>query len=236
MNKNQTSIDRHSATTEPNFRNAISKKQTLTLLYAIVLLMLFIIKLQNGIDPSYLLRDPAATFEAPFYVGMISNIGILIWCASTSICFFTFAITRQHSTLMMSSFLLGSGAINCLLLFDDFFLLHEEVFPNYLYLSEKKVMVLYLMFGLWYAWKHRKTILKTHFLFLITAISFFVLSVGCDQATFYFPESWLEDGTQKLIEDGLKLLGIVTFAYYYIDLCSDYIHQVFGHQEEARIN
>ncbi|MDJ1172696.1 hypothetical protein [Roseofilum capinflatum] len=223
-----------------SFISNIAKRKTIIFVFVMVLLTLLILKWQNWIHPGYLTRDPSAILEAPFYIGIISNIGILMWCASTSICFFTFAITRKHSTAMMSSFLLGSGAINCLLLFDDFFLLHEEVFPgylyNYLYTSEKRVVAIYLMFGLWYAWKNRKIILKTRFLLLIIAISCFLLSVVCDQATSYFPEAWVKDGTKIIIEDGFKFLGIVSFIYYYINFCFDYINQVFGHKGEGRIN
>ncbi|MDJ1180304.1 hypothetical protein PJF56_15675 [Roseofilum sp. BLCC_M91] len=223
-----------------SFISKIAKNKTIIFLFSTVLLTLLILKLQNSIDPGYLTRDPSAILEAPFYIGIISNIGILMWCASTSICFFTFAITRNHSTPMMSSFLLGSGAINCLLLFDDFFLLHEEVFPNYLYkylyTSEKRVVVIYLIFGLWYALKNRKTILKTRFSLLIIAISCFLLSVVCDQTTSYFPEAWIKDGTKNIIEDGFKLLGIVSFIYYYINFCFNYINQLLWDKKEGKMD
>ena len=90
------------------------------------ILYLAILYLSNihNIKLSLVIRDLAQTCGYPIGVGMISNIGILLWGAAASICLFTtFSenINRESSKLL----LLG-GLFSGLLCIDDFFLLHDR--------------------------------------------------------------------------------------------------------------
>ena len=69
--------------------------------------------------------DPTATLSAHPFTGLVSNIGIIFWCATVAICFFTFAIYRASNQDKISIFLLISAFLSLILLLDDLFLFHE---------------------------------------------------------------------------------------------------------------
>lgn len=173
----------------------------------------------TGLPVSYFTADVAATTKQEFYVGMYSHIGIMLWCACTAICFFSYAALRKQSkNQKLSLFLLCSGIITLLLLVDDLFLLHEAVFPNYLNISEKKFFAGYALIMLSYFVRFSKTILKTEFLFLLLALGFFGISILID---IKFTEEYL-------FEDGAKLLGIVSWVTYFTRVCLSHVRSNIG--------
>ena len=104
-------------------------------LYVPIIILLsgvIFVSLTIGIPLGNFTRDPAAVAKYHPAIGIVSNIGILYWCATASICFFCFAVLRNlEKQREFQRFILSSGLITSLLLVDDFFLLHE----NYLQLN-----------------------------------------------------------------------------------------------------
>ena len=98
-----------------------------------LILYLAILYISNfyNIKLNLVVRDLAQTCGYPIGVGMISNIGILLWGAAASICLFTSfseIINNESSKLL----LLG-GVFSSLLCIDDFFLLHDRyIGPDFL--------------------------------------------------------------------------------------------------------
>ena len=109
----------------------------------IYLAILYLSNIHN-IKLSLVIRDLAQTCGYPIGVGMISNIGILLWGAATSICLFTAfieSIKREFSKLL----LLGGG-FSGLLCIDDFFLLHDRyVGPDFLNLTYLTISIIILI-------------------------------------------------------------------------------------------
>lgn len=164
----------------------------------------------TGLPVSYFTADVAATTKQEFYVGIYSHIGIMLWCACTAICFFSYAALRKQSkNQKLSLFLLYSGIVTLLLLIDDLFLIHEAVFPKYFNVSEKRFYAGYGLILLSYFIWFRKTIFKTEFFFLALALGFFGVSVLID----------LKFTQRYLFEDGAKLLGIVSWVTYFTRVC-----------------
>ena len=183
-----------------------------------VLLALTFGSLVAGIPISYFTRDPSALMGVPFYIGLLSNLGILLWCSSAAICLFSFMVFRGVvKNTEVALFFLFSGILTIILLFDDFFLIHESVFPNYLNIPEKLFYAGYVPTLLTYLVRFRKIILKTEFLLLLLALTFFGLSIFTDlfQQTFDILKPNLVD----LIEDGSKFLGIVSWCAYFVRVC-----------------
>lgn len=172
-----------------------------------------------GVPIQYLTHDPAAIMGAPFYVGLFSNISVLLWCASAAVCFFSFlALKESVNNREFSSFCLFSGFVTTLLLLDDFFLLHESVFPKYLNIPEKLVYAGYGITILLYLLRFRILILKTEFLPLLFALSFFGFSGAFDLLQQAF--SLLQSSLQSFLEDGIKLLGVVSWCTYFVRVCA----------------
>ncbi len=176
------------------------------------LILLFVVFLKIAFDVSTgdLLRDANAVSHRPPYVGMVSNLGILAWCATACICLFT-AFLSHPKGINVESFLLYSGILSAILMFDDLFQFHDEAFPEYLNLSEELVLLSYGLFALIIFYRHKDIILSTNYLILLTCLALFFISIVVDQ---FFKEIPAE----KLIEDGAKFTGILTWLGYYLQI------------------
>ena len=132
------------------------------------LTILYFSKLYD-IKLSLVVRDLAQTCGYPIGVGMISNIGILLWGAASSICFFTTfseSINRESSKLI----LLG-GLFSSLLCIDDFFLLHDRyVGPDFLNLT-------YLAISIFLLVRFRMLLKKIGIFNLLISLLFLLLTI-----------------------------------------------------------
>ena len=183
---------------------------TLILPSSILYLTILYISSLYNIKLSLVVRDLAQTCGYPIGVGMISNIGILLWGATASICLFTtFSenINRESSKLL----LLG-GLFSGLLCIDDFFLLHDRYMgPDFLNLTYLAISIFLLV--------RFRTILKKIGLFnLVISILFLGLSIFFDGVIQQiFDQSY--DITQ-LIEEGFKFLGITCWLNFWCKAAS----------------
>lgn len=176
-----------------------------------VSLIFIIFKLITKLSINLLTRDPLVITNAHFYIGMISNIGILFWCAGAAICLFSYAIVKRNNLPReLTKFLLFSGLLTSFLTIDDLFMLHDVVFPEYLYINEYLIYVVYLGIVLSFFIKNLKFIKKTEFIILLAATGFFALSIIFDTLFAELP---------TFIDDIFKLLGIITWFTYFSRLC-----------------
>jgi hypothetical protein len=163
----------------------------------------------TGIPLDWLTRDPSAVTGSGFYIGMLSNLGMMLWSATTAICFFgTFLPSRSHHFRQPSFFLPISGILCLILTLDDGFMLHERVFPRLLHIPEIGIFLGYLIIFAGYSMYFFRWIVMTDYLLLILALLFLGLSTISDQI---FPFSSLE----TFMEDSLKFLGIVFWLAYF---------------------
>ncbi|MBD2356755.1 hypothetical protein H6G41_19350 [Tolypothrix sp. FACHB-123] len=215
------------AGTKPSYQIKIVALIFLATMIPVTLIFLFLnIGQKTGI--SYLTRDPSALTHTPFYIGLFSNIGILLWCAGATSCLFSYAILKKnHRYRELSKFLLFSGFLTCFLMFDDLLLLHEEVFPKYLNISENVFYVFYLAIILFGTFKNFNFIKKTELIILLAAVVFFVLSIVSDRI--------YNSHLVAKIEDLWKLVGISTWFTYLTRLClreiSSLIHSSATHED-----
>ena len=184
----------------------------------ILVAMIVLVGLQLSIPVTDLTRDPSATTGDSPFIGALSHLGVLFWCASVAICFFSFALLQRTGNIgKFSAFFLFGGLISLILLLDDLFLLHETVFPLYLNIPEKLVFLSYGLILLGYLTQFRKLILKTDFIFLIFAFCLFGLSIVIDL---------LDLRISILFEDGSKLFGIVSWFGYFARTCFQVVKQI----------
>lgn len=173
-----------------------------------------------------LTKDANAVAGAPLYAGAISNIGILFWCATASICFFCFAMVRNRGhTTSAGQFLLAAGILTTLIMFDDLFEVHERILRDVLSIPE------YITFSFYGALlaviiaRYRGVIVKSDFVLLVLAIMFFALSMTADLAQHHIPWLYTRIGS-FLFEDGCKLLGILSWCGYFVTVGSQLTRQV----------
>lgn len=192
----------------------------------IILALSALASLYTDISIAVFLRDPTATLGAHPLVGVQSNLGVLVWCTAAAVCLFTSVILRcTQVDKTLSFFILGAGVITSVLLFDDFFLLHEDLLRRYLPLGgeisfiEEIIFAGYGLVMALYIARFRKNILGFEYLLLFLAFVFFGLSVVIDLLdNRIFLDKW-NPSWSFFFEDGFKFLGIVSWSAYWIRAC-----------------
>ncbi len=152
-------------------RDYVSKftalKTTIPWLYIPVVLGLLItvtISYKFNIPIAKFTRDPAAITHSHPLLGIISHIGVLLWCSSAAICFFSYTLIQKiHISRDALLFTLFGCIIIFILLVDDLFLLHERIYPRYFSISERVTIASYAIIFLLYIIRFQKLILETNF-------------------------------------------------------------------------
>lgn len=168
----------------------------------------------SGVGFDIMTRDVTATAGVHPLTGVLSSLGILLWCAAASVCAFA-AITLPGSQPPEAfRFLLSSALLSAYLLLDDFFLIHDELVPRYVGLGQEVVYATLGIALMAYLVVFRGVILRTNFSVLLLALGFLAASVVLDALL----EPWLVrlGDWQYLIEDGAKWLGIAAWCSYYV--------------------
>jgi hypothetical protein len=189
--------------------------------FAPAALLLAVAYLQTAVPVRDLIRDTNAALGAPFYVGVISDLGLLLWGAAAAVCLFTWALLSGTKGREWKSFLLASGVFSVVLLLDDWLQLHEVVMPDYLGVPELLVYAAYILAGLAYLFAFRTAILKTDFSLLAIALALFALSTVLDQ--FSQVGSLPSFRGIGAIEEAAKLMGILAWLTYFVRTCKSVI-------------
>lgn len=198
-----------------------SKNQTkfrfpaLFIIYILVLIFLgltVLVSVYADISLGVFSRDPMITLGGHPLTGVQSYLGVLIWIASASICFFCYSFLQYHQNSPKNSlFFLWSAVITFWLAFDDLFLIHEylpEIVPG---LSQEIIYAVYGITLAWYIIKFWKRILHSEYSLFVAALVFFGLSIFIDIIQNSWNSPW-----RILFEDGFKLFGIVSWSSYFI--------------------
>jgi len=159
--------------------------------------------------------DPAAIANVHPLVGVLSNIGVLLWSWTAAVCIFTgFVVLRTTSDKSEAYYFLSFGFLTLLLSIDDFFLFHEVLAERYLGLGEKTVYSAYLILTMTYIAHYWRKIVFDEPLLLVIALAGFGTSLAAD----LFLEPLLEAtwSLYYLLEDGSKFLGIVGWFGYFV--------------------
>ena len=172
---------------------------------AILYLAVLYISNLYDIKLTLVVRDLAQTCGYPIGVGMISNIGILLWGASSSICLFT---TFSGNTKSDSSkLLLLGGGFSGLLCIDDFFLLHDRyIGPDFLNFTYLAISILILV-------RFRRILKEIGLFNLIISFLFLGLSIFFDGVIQQIFNQSYE--LTQLIEEFFKFLGIACWLNFW---------------------
>ncbi|WP_088890904.1 hypothetical protein [Leptolyngbya ohadii] len=197
------------------------------LVVSIACIALLIMALQANLPFPLLSRDVFAIAEIPVYFALFSNLGVLCLCAASAICLFSAAVINHHyKDRTNTSFLLLSGFVTLGLMIDDFFMLHEEVFPSRLGASEESIYLVYITVFVLYLFRSRRAILQTNFILFFVAIGFLGISMLTDRIIEGLPflSNLLSTEQEFFLEDGLKFLGIIAWLFYFIDTSLTAVH------------
>ncbi|NER82990.1 MAG: hypothetical protein F6K42_26230 [Leptolyngbya sp. SIO1D8] len=200
------------------------------LLYAFSLLFLCSIALialaKPELNPGDLTRDPVSVLQGHQLIGVVSNVGILVWNTGVSICFFSHIIYRKSKRyFFLSRFFLWFGIFTVTLLLDDLFLLHETSSE---FRIPKEILFgfygSYLIFSIKYFWRllgNRKAVL------FWLALLFLGASVSVDTILDFSLLPLPHGPITTFIEDALKFLGIVSWTGFLVKISFQTFSQTF---------
>ena len=171
-----------------------------------IYLLIIILSNSSGIESILVIRDLAQTCGYPIGVGLISNLGILIWSASASISLFS-SLSGLVQKRENSNFLFSGGILTFILCIDDFFLLHDK------YIGADFLYITYSIMGLYILTKFRKLILDIDFLPFIVSVILLSLSIAFDKTIQeIFPNNYINI---QLYEEGFKFVGIICWMNFW---------------------
>jgi len=184
-----------------------------------VLVMVLGIAYTSDVPVTDLLRDPSATLDGAWYVGLVSIAGVALWAAAAAICVLCLGAeaTRGQRSLLLA------GAVTSLVLgADDAFLLHEAIkngigIPSPVTIGAYGVIAIVLF---WRAWSYLKT--RPDLAVFVVAVALFAISVILDAAG----EADLPTPPYSaVIEDVAKFLGLVTWVTFFAGVGRDLIRR-----------
>ena len=217
----------------------ILRKHFVLLYYFLVFLILAIAFVATVVNPLItdrdLFIDILALVELPFYTGSMSQLGVLIWCASATSCLLTYFLLRKFNkgSIYARRFLFYSGLISLFLMFDDMFLLHEEVAEDFFDLGQKKVYLIYFLIIALFLYFYRSEILSSDYLLLVIAFDLFGGSIMLDVIADTFSDILGASNSffakrEVFIEDGIKFIGIASWLLYYLNYINKLIDNTSG--------
>ena len=162
-----------------------------------------------GIKGQLVLRDLAQTCGTPVGVGLLSNLGYLLWLAAAAVALFT-AYSGQPGVRGKQYELLACGGwFSFILCIDDMFLLHDR------YVGQTFLYVMYMVFAALIATLYRRQLMASRGELFLLAVALLGASIGIDQFQPSEVDQPLAYKTYQLIEEGAKFLGIATWVLYW---------------------
>ncbi|MGI9597929.1 MAG: hypothetical protein ACR2QK_17320 [Acidimicrobiales bacterium] len=214
-------------------RTSVSRLRPLFPLAAIWFLgclLLVGLVVQNQVPYDELLLDPNSLNRAPWYTGLVSNLGILGWTTATAAGYFGSWIAR-YGNRPAASTMLGRGAVlSTVLLLDDLFQLHVAVEPLF-GISKPVVYLCYLIVAGWWVATQWREIGRTRSELLLASVGAFGASIVIDQLGATVPG--LDQQTSLLLEDACKFLGVLAWAQYFALTASDIVKSIVNELRRA---
>lgn len=214
--------------------NFIMTRQVLiTLIPAVlVLIVVAIVSVLSQIEIPLFTRDVTAIANIHPLSGILSTLGILLWCVAAAVTLFTAFTMRHFGQSKTFKFLLSSSLLSTYLMLDDAFLFHEALVTKYIGIDEKVFLLILGMSVLIYLISFKQTILKTNYRVLILAFVFLTTSVLTDGIL--DPWFWSLGHWEFFIEDGAKWLGIASWCSYYVH--TSYVFIINAHSLQKSDN
>jgi hypothetical protein len=175
-------------------------------------------RVTTDVSLAFLLRDITATAKLPFFAGFVSQLGLILWSASLTVCLFALVMMqrKQGDLSAAKRFLAYSTVLTAVLVLDDIFLFHEEIAPNYLHLDELVVFAVYGIIGIGFVLLNWREILSSEYALLLLAFALFATSVALDAVPKeVLPARYFWEQLELFLEDGFKFAGIATWLMYF---------------------
>ena len=210
---------------KPRFKNILRALSVAALPGLVIYVLAISLSAMAGIKGILVIRDLAQTCDSPLGVGLISNLGYLLWIATAAIALFTAYATPTYNQHKLKDLLLCGGWFSFILCIDDMFLLHDR------YIGQTFLYVVYAIFAFLIVFKFRDQLLKNGGEIFILAATLLAFSVLTDKFQRDITDTIpIKYETIQLFEEGVKFLGITTWLYFWWSASSKFIRKAVVHQ------
>lgn len=216
------------------YRRVKENLASLLIIYSPIILILVVIELQQYIPISELTRDTVDLVRGNIYTGLISDIGIYLWFCSASICFLGALILRHNDHKQRQAiFLVILGTFILWLGIDDRLLVHDKLIDG-----GEVIYAVYALAAMYFVYNYWDLLMASAYEQFFIALAFLAGSTFVDaikdlirlfeQEVIYerigefFGTSYdVVYQNAYLLEDGLKLMGIVGLSVF----CAMFVYQ-----------
>lgn len=153
-------------------------------------------------------KDPVETLVVVYYIGYLAHAVMLVWYTGAVAALVAGVALRATGHRSASTMLLAGGALTTLMVLDDVFLLHENVYPR-LGMPEQLTYPVYGLLTLAFAWWFRRR-LRTELVILGAAYVAWVAAAGFELG------QELYGIHHHLGEDGGKAVGAALWTAFMI--------------------
>jgi len=154
----------------------------------------------------FLSKEPAESLNAPRYVGYFAYLVVLVWAVGATSGVLTGAVMARSGPRWLSWFYLAAGLFTGMLLLDDFFMVHENLYR--IGLPEEVLYAFYGLFAVVFLWRFRSAIAERDGILLVAlAGAFLALSGAVD---------FVGTGTRHALEDGAKAAGASIWVVFIV--------------------
>ena len=183
--------------------------------------------LQTRVPRSALFLDQGALSGISWYVGILSNIGYIVWTVAASAAFGGGWVANQTRRPSAARFLFAGGVVTVVLLLDDMFRVHSSVLSKAIGLPKPVSLLVIVGPAIVWLGVFAGEVLRTRWLVLASALAMLFCSIVADQA--------LPGGeTSLLIEDGAKFLGVLGWMVYFVLTSHDIARSTIGEAMRTR--
>lgn len=156
------------------------------------------------------LVEPTSDGRYPWYTGVVSTTGALLWWTAATVSYVTAWIA--HATRRGPvGFWLGSAVLSTILALDDLYQGHEYVYPKFLHVQQEVTAVIYAGALVALLVVYRSYVRTLPWRVGLASLAFFVVSQYID---FRFEI----DQTERMLflEEATKLAGIAAWALFFV--------------------
>jgi hypothetical protein len=163
-------------------------------------------------------QDPQVTTDQAFYLGLGSNLGVILWGATVSILLFTwFALGPGPVRAHAGRGLLAAAGLTTVLLADDMLLLHDRVFRYEWRIPEHQTLVIYGVIGLACLMAAFRVIRESpDRVLFISVVVLFALALVLD----FIDETDTTLTGSGALEDGAEFLGVIGWLAFWSRTCN----------------
>lgn len=179
---------------------------------------LLVVLTTSGFTPIQAIRDSAQQTETSSWLGLISNIGVLLMVSAAVICFFSLSVRSRTNSNKQRECLLLIGLFSAFLAIDDFFLLHDR------YINERLIYIAYAFCLVALLCRHVSRISKVDASAFLIAGGLLALSVLTDVVQSKIPFSNMH---VQVFEEGFKFMGMATWLYFSHRMAASYLTSSF---------